>query len=125
VVTLKVVVSSVADLRHASDLPLDQIIDAIASACKRIFLHLSDTLSDLVLNLLFNYASTNVRPNATRGIHQLVGSMAEAAPVKTMAKLFHFCIGSIRTELDHGASSLRTISSNSPLPSDATLHWSS
>lgn len=101
-----------------------QIIDAVTSACNQICVHLSDPLYDLVLKMVFEYASTCVRTNAVRAIHQLVECVANADPVKTLAKFFPFCAANIRIELENGASSLRTTSSSTPLPSDATLHWS-
>ena len=103
---------------------LVQVIDAVTTACSQICIHLSEPLFDLVLNMVFDYASTNVRANAVRAIHQLVECVANADPVKTLAKFLPFCSKNIRTELENGASSLRTTSSSTPLPSDATLHWS-
>ncbi|GLB36425.1 putative protein with domain of unknown function (DUF3437) [Lyophyllum shimeji] len=100
-----------------------QIVDAVTGACSQICVHLSEPLYDLVLNMIFDYASTTVRPNAVRAIHQLVECVANANPTKTLAKFFHLCAKNIRTELENGASSLRTTSVSSPLPSDATLHW--
>jgi proteasome activator subunit 4 len=107
-----------------SDISVVQVVDAVAGACRQICVHLSEPLFDLVLKMVFEYASTNVRPNAVRAVHQLVECLANANPIKTLAKFFPFCAQSIRTELEHGASSLRTTSASSPLPSDATLHWS-
>lgn len=78
----------------------------------------------MVLGMVFDYATNNVRPNAVRAIHQLVECVANADPVKTLAKFLPVCVRNIRMELENGASSLRTTSSSSPLPSDATLHWS-
>lgn len=101
-----------------------QVIDAVTSACSQICIHLSDQLYDLVLRMVFDYASTNVRSNAVRAIHQLVECVANANPAKTLAKFLPFCLQNIQTELENGASSLRTTASSSPLPSDATLHWS-
>jgi hypothetical protein len=105
--------------------PSVQVIDAVSGACSQICVHLSDSLYDMVLNMIFDYASNNVRSNAVRAIHQLVECVANANPEKTLAKFFYFCERNIRTELENGASSLRTTTSSSaPLPSDATLHWS-
>ena len=102
-----------------------QVIDAVSGACSQICVHLSDSLYDMVLNMIFDYASSNVRSNAVRAIHQLVECVANANPEKTLAKFFYFCEKNIRTELENGASSLRTTTTSSaPLPSDATLHWS-
>ncbi|KAF4606976.1 hypothetical protein EYR38_001031 [Pleurotus pulmonarius] len=84
---------------------------------------ISKPLYDLVLNMVFDYASTTVRSNAVRAIHQLVECVANADAEKTLAKFFDMCYNNIQVELEHGASSLRTTAASSPLPSDATLHW--
>lgn len=102
-----------------------QLVDSVSGAFSQICVHLSDPLYDMVLGMVFDYASQNVRSNAVRAIHQLVECVANADPVKTLARFLPFCSRNIRTELEHGASSLRSTSLNStPLPSDATLHWS-
>ncbi|KIY51373.1 hypothetical protein FISHEDRAFT_37518 [Fistulina hepatica ATCC 64428] len=100
-----------------------QLVYAVIGACSQICIHLSEPLYDLVLNLIFDYASNNVRPNAVRAIHQLVECVANASPEKTLAKFVPFCARNIRVEIENGASSVRTTSSSTPLPSDATLHW--
>lgn len=102
-----------------------QLVDAVTNACSQICIHLSDPLFDLVLNMIFDYASTNVRPNAVRAVHQLVECVANAHPAKALAKFVPFCIKNIEVELENGASSTRTTSTfSTPLPSDATFHWS-
>lgn len=100
------------------------MVDAVAGACSQICVHLSEPLFDLVLNIIFEYATTTVRPNAVRAIHQLVECVANANPEKTLAKFVPFCLYNIKTEISHGASSLRTTATSVPLASDATLHWS-
>ncbi|KAI0724287.1 hypothetical protein C8T65DRAFT_714470 [Cerioporus squamosus] len=101
-----------------------QLVDAVSGAFSQICVHLSEPLYDMVLGLVFDYATQNVRSNAVRAIHQLVECVANANPAKTLDRFLPFCDRSIRTELEHGASSLRITSSGStPLPSDATLHW--
>ncbi|KAJ6627245.1 hypothetical protein B0H10DRAFT_1941394 [Mycena sp. CBHHK59/15] len=86
-----------------------QVVDAVGRACQSICAHLSEPLYDLVLNMVYDYASTN--------------ALANADPVKCLAKFFPLCARNIRIELENGASSLRTTSVSSPIPSDATLHW--
>lgn len=101
------------------------LVDAVCNAFSQICVHLSEPLYDMVLNMIFDYASNNVRANAVRAIHQLVECVASANPRKTLSKFLPYCIQNIRTELEHGASSVRTTSLNSTtLPSDASLHWS-
>lgn len=101
-----------------------QVVDAVTGACSQICIHLSDSLFDLVLNMVFDYASSNVRSNAVRAIHQLVECVSNANAAKTLARFFPYCVRNIRVELEHGASSLRTTTHSTPIPSDATLHWS-
>lgn len=102
-----------------------QLVDSVSGAFSQICVHLSEPLYDMVLNMVFDYACGNVRSNAVRAIHQLVECVANVSPQKTLDKFLAFCSGNIRAELDHGASSLRTTSPfSTPLPSDATLHWS-
>ena len=102
-----------------------QLVDAVSGAFSQICVHLSEPLYDMVLNLVFNYATQNVRSNAVRAIHQLVECVANASPAKTLDRFLPICDRNIRTELEHGASSMRITSGGStPLPSDATLHWS-
>ncbi|CAL1696420.1 unnamed protein product [Somion occarium] len=101
-----------------------QLVDAVSGAFSQICIHLSESLYDMVLNMVFDYASENVRSNAVRAIHQLVECVANVDPAKTLAKFLPFCAANIHSELEHGASSVRTTSLNSTaLPSDATLHW--
>jgi proteasome activator subunit 4 len=87
-------------------------------------MHLSDQLFDLVLSLVFNYATTNAKSNAVRAVGQLVSSLARVNPERTVAKFLPFCIPQIEDELKHGASSVRTTSTHAAVPSDTTLHWS-
>ncbi|CAA7258799.1 unnamed protein product [Cyclocybe aegerita] len=100
-----------------------QVVDSVTNACSQICVHLSEPLYDMVLNMVYDYASTSVRTNAVRAIHQLVECVANADPEKTLARFFPLCAKNIRIELENGASSLRTTSSSTPIPSDATLHW--
>ena len=102
-----------------------KIIDSVVGeACGQICVHLSDSLFDLVLNMVYDYASSTVRSNAVRAVHQLIECVANANPAKALAKFVPFCLRNIRDEIDHGASSLRTTSMANPIPSDTTLHWS-
>ena len=102
-----------------------QLVDAVSGAFSQICVHLSQPLYDMVLNQVYDYATQNVRSNAVRAIHQLVECVANANPQETLDRFLPICDKRIRTELEHGASSLRITSGGStPLPSDATLHWS-
>lgn len=89
-----------------------------------VCLHLSDQLFDLVLKLVFDYATTNAKANSVRAFGQLVACLARVKPAKTIAKFLPFCLDRIEDELKHGASSVRTTSSHAAVPSDTTLHWS-
>lgn len=101
-----------------------QVVDSVAAAASQIFVHLSEPLYDMVLNMIYDYATTTVRSNAVRAIHQLVECVANADPYQTLAKFLPVCKRNIEVELENGASSVRTTANTVPVPSDATLHWS-
>lgn len=79
---------------------------------------------DLVLNVVFDYATTNAKSNSVRAFGQLIACLARVKPEKTMAKFLPYCTSQIEEELKHGASSVRTTSTHAAVPSDTTLHWS-
>lgn len=89
-----------------------------------ICMHLSDELFDLVLKLVYDYATTNAKSNAVRAFGQLVACLSRNRPEQTIAKFLPYCTMQIREELKHGASSIRTTSTHVAVPSDTTLHWS-
>lgn len=101
----------------------ESVIKSIKSMLDLICLHLSDPLFDLVLKLVYDYVTTNSKSNAVKAIGQLISSLTLAHPVKTIDKFLPFCLSQIKEELKHGASNVRTTSSNVAIPSDTTLHW--
>lgn len=103
----------------------ETVLKSIKSMMDVVCLHLSDQLFDLVLRLVFDYATTNAKSNAVKAFGQLIACLARVKPEQTMAKFLPFCIAQIEEELKHGASSVRTTSAHAAIPSDTTLHWSS
>ncbi|KAI0757312.1 ARM repeat-containing protein [Daedaleopsis nitida] len=101
----------------------EAVLKAIKGSLDTVCLHLSDSLFDLVLKLVFDYASTNAKSNAVRAFGQLVSCLARVRPEKTVDKFLPYCIAQIQEELKHGASSIRTTSTHEAVPSDTTLHW--
>ncbi|KAI0322307.1 hypothetical protein OF83DRAFT_1161297 [Amylostereum chailletii] len=85
--------------------------------------HLSDSLFDLVLRLVYDYATTNAKSNAVKAFGQMISCLSHANPTKVIDKFLPYCISQIKEELKHGASSVRTTSSHAAVPSDTTLHW--
>jgi proteasome activator subunit 4 len=102
----------------------ESVLKSIKSMIDVICLHLSDELFDLVLKLVYDYATVNAKSNAVRAFGQLVTCLARVRPEQTIAKFLPFCIMQIQEELKHGASSIRTTSTHAAVPSDTTLHWS-
>jgi proteasome activator subunit 4 len=102
----------------------ESVLKSIKSMMDVICLHLSDDLFELVLNILYDYATTNAKSNAVQAFGQLISCLARVKPDLTTAKFLPFCISQIEDELKHGASSIRTTSSHIAVPSDTTLHWS-
>ncbi|KAF9015006.1 hypothetical protein BDQ17DRAFT_1418131 [Cyathus striatus] len=101
----------------------ESVLKSIKSMMDIVCLHLSDSLFDLVLNVVYDYATTNAKSNSVRAFGQLVACLARARPEKTLPRFLPFCISQIEEELKHGASSVRTTSAHAAIPSDTTLHW--
>ena len=102
----------------------ESVLKSIKNMIDVICLHLSDELFDLVLNLVYDYATVNAKSNAVRSFGQLVACLARVRPEQTIAKFLPFCVMQVQEELKHGASSIRTTSTHAAVPSDTTLHWS-
>ncbi|KAG6381418.1 armadillo-type protein [Boletus reticuloceps] len=101
----------------------EAVLKSIKSMADVVCLHLSDQLFNLVLNLVYDYATTNAKSNAVRAFGHLVACLARAKPQETINKFLPFCVLQIQEELKHGASSIRTTSTHESVPSDTTLHW--
>lgn len=78
---------------------------------------------DLVLKLVFDYASTNARANSIRAFGYVVACLSRAKPKITLAKFVPHCIRQVETELLAGASSVRTTATHAVISSDTTLLW--
>ena len=75
------------------------VLSAIKNMMDIVCLHLSDALFDLVLKLIYDYATTNAKANAVRAFGQLISCLARAQPEKTVSKFLSFCIDQIKEEL--------------------------
>lgn len=102
----------------------ESVLKSIKNTLDVVCLHLSDQLFELVLKVVYDYATTNAKSNAVRAFGQLVACLARVKPEETLDKFLPFCTNQILEELKHGASSERTNSSHAAAPSDTTLHWS-
>lgn len=102
----------------------EAVLKSLKGTLDVVCLHLSDSLFDLVLRLVYDYATTNAKSNAVRAFGQLVACLARVKPEQTLAKFLPYCLSQIQEELKHGASSIRTTSTHAAVASDTTLHWS-
>ncbi|KAG9009627.1 hypothetical protein FRB90_008255, partial [Tulasnella sp. 427] len=103
---------------------LETVLKSLNAALDVVCANLSDSLFTLVLNLVFEYCTTNARSNSVRSIGNLVNSMARTRPKETISKFLPFTKRQIEIELAAGASSVRTTSNTAAaLPSDTTFHW--
>ncbi|KAM0751556.1 hypothetical protein T439DRAFT_300497 [Meredithblackwellia eburnea MCA 4105] len=101
----------------------DQMTQTLIAACDFVCSQLSPHLFDLALDIVFKQVTTSIRSNSARVVSQLTSCFARANPQKTLKKFFPSCDINIRLELEQGASSVRTTSTNTPIESDHTLHW--
>ena len=93
------------------------------AACDFVCSQLSPILFDLALDIVFKQVTTSIRSNSARVVSQLTSCFARADSAKTLRKFFSICSMNIRLEIEQGASSVRTTSTNTPIESDVTLHW--
>ncbi|KAG8737973.1 hypothetical protein FRC10_007440 [Ceratobasidium sp. 414] len=101
----------------------EQVLKALRSALDVVTYHLSNPMFDLVLNLVFDYASTNARANSIRAFGYVVACLARAKPKVALAKFVPHCVRQVEIELTAGASSVRTTSAHAVISSDTTLLW--
>ncbi|KAF8922284.1 armadillo-type protein [Mucidula mucida] len=101
----------------------ESVLKSIKAMMDVVCLHMSDQLFDLILNMAFDYASTNSKSNAVRAFGQFVACLARVRPEQTLAKFLPFCMAQVEEELLHGASSIRTTAPTAAVPSDTTFHW--
>ncbi|EJU01100.1 hypothetical protein DACRYDRAFT_22883 [Dacryopinax primogenitus] len=101
----------------------DPLLETVFAVCNQICTHLSEPLFDFVLNLVFDYVTQNVRPNAAGSINSLIACVANGNPPKSMAQFLPHCERVIRSELENGASSIRSTQWGQQRSSDATFHW--
>ncbi|OZJ03795.1 hypothetical protein BZG36_03001 [Bifiguratus adelaidae] len=92
-------------------------------ACEVLTYQLSDELYDMVLQMIVDFASDTVIPNAARATGFLCSIITAVAPAKALPKFLSICIRNIETELEHGASSQPSTSLYSEINIDTTLHW--
>lgn len=95
----------------------------LQAACDFVCSQLSPPLFDLALDIVFKEVTTTARSNSARVVSQLVSCFARSNSTKTLKKYWRLCDTNIRLELEGGASSTRTTSTNNPIESDVTLHW--
>ncbi|ELU44509.1 pyruvate decarboxylase [Rhizoctonia solani AG-1 IA] len=101
----------------------EQVLKALRSALDVVTYHLSDPMFDLVLKLVFDYASTNARANSIRAFGYVVACLSRARPKDTLAKFLPHCVHQVEVELAAGASSVRTTAAHAVISSDTTLLW--
>lgn len=101
----------------------EQVINTLLAACDSVCGSLSPHLFDLTFKIVADFCASTVSSNSVRVIGSLVSCFARADSAKVLNKLLPICAANIRTELEHGASSIRTTSTSTPLQSDSTLHW--
>ncbi|OAV88857.1 hypothetical protein PTTG_08821 [Puccinia triticina 1-1 BBBD Race 1] len=71
-----------------------------------------------------SYVSDNVRSNMVKAVGLIAGSLTRGiSGAATFKSIYPLCDTRIRAELEAGAASVHTMSTNSPTGSDLRLHW--
>lgn len=74
--------------------------------------------------MVVQFATAQVLPNAVMDVGCLCSAIVTVNPQKASKKFIPICIANIKSELEHGASSIMLNSASSEIiQSDSTLHW--
>ncbi|WFD34224.1 Proteasome activator BLM10 [Malassezia cuniculi] len=101
----------------------EMILHTLLAACDVFCNALSPGMFDQALNILVEYVATTVSAAAVKVIGSLVACFARVDASKVLGRILRVCTSNIRTEIKHGASSVRTTSTSIPRPQDAALHY--
>lgn len=101
----------------------EQVIGSLLASTDSVVVAMSPHLRTIAFNHVLKYCAENTSPSATRVIGSIIACFARVDPELTLSKVFPLVDARIREELQHGASSARTISGNTTAPGDAALHW--
>ncbi|WFD01127.1 Proteasome activator BLM10 [Malassezia yamatoensis] len=84
---------------------------------------LSPMLFSKLLQELMQYVRTTMSASGVKIIGSLVGCFARANSAAVLDEVVPMACARIATELEHGASSMRTTSTSLPREQDTALHW--
>lgn len=101
----------------------EMVLHTLLAACDMFCSALSPRLFDHVLNVLVEYVATTISGAAVKVIGSLIACFSRADPHKVLRRVAPICIARIKTEIEHGASSIRTTSTSVPRQQDTALHY--
>ena len=101
----------------------EQVVSMIMMASDTVCGALSPYLLEKTFKMVTDYCASTVSATSVRAIGSLVSCFARADSRLVLRKLVPLCSAGIKSELEHGASSIRTTSTSVPVASDAALHW--
>ena len=102
----------------------EAMLSGIREAVDIVCFQLSDEIFDIVLNRVFQYATSNTKLNTMRAFTHLVRRLTRTNPEKALAKFLPHCTKQVVVELQHGAASVATTSTHEAVHSDTALLWS-
>ena len=102
----------------------EAMLSGIREAVEVVCFQLSDEIFDIVLNRVFQYATSNTKLNTMRAFTHLVRRLTRTNPEKALAKFLPHCTKQVIVELQHGAASVATTSTHEAVHSDTALLWS-
>ncbi|KAL7748215.1 Proteasome activator BLM10 [Sorochytrium milnesiophthora] len=99
------------------------LVFTLMYVCWTLFLQLSPELFDLALKQVVRWVSSSVVPSALKQVGRLAAAITSGNEAKAFPALFNVCFERIQDELQHGAASKPTLTSQSQITSDASLYW--
>lgn len=101
----------------------EAMIGTVTVACDLILSQCSPEIYDVAIQVFAKHVIASPRSNSARAVGHVAACFGRANPAKALATFLPVCIKNIKIELENGASSTRTTSTQTPIESDNAFHW--
>ncbi|KAA1108304.1 hypothetical protein PGT21_007552 [Puccinia graminis f. sp. tritici] len=102
----------------------ENTINFLSASFDELCKSISPELSPMMVDYFKTYVSDNVRSNMVKAVGLVASSLSRGISGSvTFESIYPLCDARIRAELEAGAASVHTMSTNSPNGSDLRLHW--
>lgn len=101
----------------------EAVLNMLIATCDAFCSSLGEEAFLRCFNLVLDYVRTTTAANGVKVVGSLIGCFARANSKVVLQHIVPLSCERIKTELEHGASSIRTTTTSVPRPQDTALHW--